>query len=158
MFVNPDRADSISKLDALVPPLPQDLLNYLKYWTAEGYQSQLLSDWQMLVLRLLWHQGSNNLDYERLAGAIASAMPTPRIYKPMLKRVTDSWTLSTTQSMTVYNKGRADGTLEVAGNTFTIEPGEAHSWTPPGQNILCEVTLDGTGTMLVIDYLEEIVN
>lgn len=76
----------------------------------------------------------------------------------MLKRVREPWTLATTQSMTVFNKGNANGTLQVDGNTFLVEPGETHSWSPPGENILCEVSIDGTGTILVVDYLEEIAN
>jgi len=53
MVANPDREKIIAQLDKLVAPLPDEVVAYLKYWTPNGWQETLLSDWQRLVLRLL---------------------------------------------------------------------------------------------------------
>jgi hypothetical protein len=76
-----------------------------------------------------------------------------KVYEPGIERVTGIWTLATSQSMSIYNKGTKDGTLKVGTKTYVIQPEETHSWSPPGDNTLSEVTIDGTGTILVVDYL-----
>jgi hypothetical protein len=59
MVANPSREKIIVQLDKLVAPLPDDVLAYLKYWTPSGWQESLLSDWQILILRLLLDKNKN---------------------------------------------------------------------------------------------------
>jgi hypothetical protein len=59
MVTNPSREKIIAQLDKLVAPLPDEVVTYLKYWTLSGWQESLLSDWQILILRLLLDKNRN---------------------------------------------------------------------------------------------------
>jgi hypothetical protein len=68
MVANPNREKITAQLDKLVAPLPEEAIAYLKYWTPSGWKETLLSDWQKLVLRLLW----NNSRSTSTGGSVSS--------------------------------------------------------------------------------------
>ena len=154
--------DPSAEIDKLIPPLPNAVLNSFVTWTPSGYKSLGVSNWHLLILRLLWSgavsSGGAAFDYDRLATALVDATKTARkTYMPLGQRlVGTTWTSpGATQSITIFNKGTANGAMIVGSQTLTIEPGETHSWSAPEDNILSVVQIDATGTTLIVDYLVE---
>lgn len=161
-ITNPDRSPAIAKLNALVPDLPNELLEYLKYWTPSGYQPQLLSDWQLLVLRLLWHRGGGGgagtveLDYEQLAEAITDAIASePKtMQEGRVMIVTGPGQTPICRSITINNIGNAPAI--VAGVELGVDDGGGRTFAASPGCLLAPISYNATGTTLDLQYLVDV--
>jgi hypothetical protein len=147
MFVDPNREKITAQLDKLVAPLPEEAIAYLKYWTPSGWQEPLLSDWQILILRLLWSRNNNNLTDPNVGQSPRKAQK--------LRLITTQEPGETPYGVSAFSiKNDGDDVGEVDGQP--LQPGAIVAGAATDGNYLVGTPYDPKGQTFQISFIVDV--